>query len=75
MGGSYLNGQKVHTIHQFFPRVNPGFKIIEVPAKIIYLPISVQSIDFLELRIIDQDNNLIDFQGEEITVRIHVKTI
>lgn len=74
VGGSYLNDQKVHTIHQFFPRVNPGFKIIEVPLKIIYLPITVKSIDYLELRLVDQDGNLINFQ-EEITIRVHIKTL
>lgn len=75
IGGSYLNDQKVHTIHQFFPRVNPGFKIIEIPAKVIYLPITVKCIDFLELRIVDQDGDLINFQGEDITIRIHIKTV
>ena len=25
--GAYINGQKVHTIHEFFPAVPPGFKI------------------------------------------------
>ena len=30
--GAYLNGEQVHTIHEFFPAVPPGFKIIEIPA-------------------------------------------
>lgn len=75
VGGSYLNDQKVHTIHQFFPKVNPGFKIIEVPAKIIYLPITVKTIEYLELHIVDQNGNLINFQGEEITVKVHIKVL
>ena len=75
IAGSYLNNQKVHTIHQFFPKVNPGFMIIEKPSQIIYLPITVKSIDFIELRIVDQDGNLINFGGEEIIIRIHVKAL
>lgn len=75
IGGSYLNDQKVHTIHQFFPKVNPGFKIIEVPAQIIYLPITVKSIDLIELRIVDQEGNLINFQEADIIIRIHIKTL
>jgi len=72
--GVYLNNQKVHTIHQFFPSAVPGFKIIEVPTQVIYLPISVKSIDYLQLRIVDQDGQLVNFRGKEITIRLHIKT-
>ena len=45
--GAYINGQRVHTIHEFFPVVPPGYKIVEVPSHVIYLPITVQAIDHL----------------------------
>ena len=48
--GAYINGSKVHTIHEFFPAVPPGYKIIEVPSQVIYLPVTVKSIDYLEIR-------------------------
>jgi len=73
--GAYINGQKVHTIHEFFPAVPPGYKIIEIPTQVIYLPISVKSIDHLELRIVDQDGALVNFRGEIITVRLHIKSL
>lgn len=72
--GAYINGQKVHTIHEFFPSVPPGYKIIEVPSQVIYLPVAVKSIDQLQLRIVDQDGHLVNFQGETITIRLHVKS-
>lgn len=72
--GAYINGQKVHTIHEFFPAVPPGYKIIEVPSHVIYLPITVQSIPHLQLRIVDQDGKLVNFRGETITIRLHVKS-
>lgn len=72
---SYLNGRLDHTIHEFFPNVPPGFKIIEQPKNIIYNTVTSQSIDNLTLRLLDQNNNLIDFRGENITVRIHLKRI
>lgn len=72
--GAYINGRKVHTIHEFFPAVPPGYKIIEVPSHVIYLPITCHTIDNIQLRIVDQDGNLINFRGEVITIRLHIKS-
>lgn len=71
--GAYINERKVHTIHEFFPAVPPGYKIIEVPSQVIYLPIAVKVIDHLQLRIVDQDGELVNFRGEIITIRLHIK--
>ena len=43
--GAYINRQRVHTIHEFFPAVPPGYKIVKVPSHVIYLPITVQAIE------------------------------
>ena len=72
--GAYINGQRVHTIHEFFPAVPPGYKIIEVPSNVIYLPITVKSIDHIQLRIVDQNGKLINFRGEIISIRLHIKS-
>lgn len=72
--GAFLNDQQVHTIYSFFPSVPPGFKIIEKPSTVIYLPVTVSAISQLELRIVDQDNNSVNFRDEIITVRLHVKS-
>jgi len=71
--GAYVNGHRGHAIHEFFPAVPPGYKIIEVPSHVIYLPVANKSIDHLQLRIVDQDGNLVNFRGEVITVRLHIK--
>ena len=73
--GAYINGQKVHTIHEFYPIVPPGYKIVEVPSHINYLPVAVQTINHIQLRIVDQDGHLVNFRGEVITVRLHVKSL
>jgi len=73
-GGSYINGEKAHCIHEFFPVVPPGYKIVEVPSYPIYLPITVPSIHHLQLRLLDQDGRLVNFRGETITARVHIKT-
>lgn len=74
-GGAYINKEKVHTIHQFFPAVPPGYKIIEIPSQVIYLPITVKTIDYLQIRIVDQDGHSIDFRSEVITIRLHIKSV
>lgn len=71
--GAYSNGKSVHIIHEFFPNVEPGYKISETPSNVIYLPIIVRVIDRLTLRIVDQNNDIVDFGEEEITVRLHLR--
>lgn len=73
--GSYLNGSLLHIIHQFFPNVSPGFKIIEVPQNIIYFPITVTVIDKITIKIIDQNGDLVNFRNETVTLRLHVKKL
>ena len=73
--GAYINKQKVHTIHELFPAVAPGFKIIEIPKESIYLPVSVEAIDHLQIRIVDQDGNPVNFRGETINIRLHIKSV
>ena len=70
---AYLNNSLKHTIFEFFPKVGPGKKIIEEPTNPIYLPVIVQTLDYLECRITDQNDKLIDFHGDEIVLRLHLK--
>lgn len=71
--GAYLNDTPTHTIHEFYPSVEPGYKIVEVPRNIIYFPVFIRQISQLNVRIVDQENNLINFRGETITLRIHIQ--
>lgn len=73
--GSYINNRPAHTIHEFSLKVPPGYKIIEVPNNVIYFPVTVKSISAVNIVCADQENRQINFQGETITVRIHIKKL
>lgn len=75
INGAYINNIAAHTIHQFSPKVDPGYKIVEVPNTIIYFPIIVRSISSINLALVDQNGNSINFRGETITIRLHIKKI
>lgn len=75
ISGSYFNSKSTHTLHEFFPLVEPGYKIVESPRNVIYFPITKTTIDSVTLTIIDQENHPINFRNEYITTRIHIKRI
>jgi hypothetical protein len=71
--GSFLNGKEGHVIHEFYPAEPPGYKIIEIPKNVIYLPVIAQTINSLTVSLRDQDGNLVNFRGERISIRLHLR--
>ena len=49
ISGSYVNGTTKNTIYSFFPKVSPGYKIIESPVNLVYLAITLDTIDRLSV--------------------------
>lgn len=68
-----MNDSPAHILHEFALDVPPGYKLAERPRNLIYLPVNVREISRLEIRILDQEGRLINFRGEEITLRIHLR--
>jgi hypothetical protein len=73
VSSSYRNQRAVHILHNFFPLVAPGYKIVENPKNVIYLPINTRQIHNITIKIVDQDGDLINFRGEVITITLHLK--
>ena len=75
ISGSYVNGQRNPTIYSFFPAVSPGYKIIETPANLVYLPITLGVIYSMQTTITDQNGNLLNLRGENVSIRFHIREI
>ena len=73
ISGSYVNGTTKNTIYSFFPKVSPGYKIIESPVNLVYLPLTLDTIDSLTVSIKDQDNHLLNLRKEKLTIRFHIR--
>lgn len=73
IGSSYSNGSTEPIIYSFFPNVGPGYKIIEVPHNLVYLPIIVNEISSMETKLVDQNNKLVNLRGEEMSLRFHIR--
>ena len=73
ISSSYVNGTTKSTIYSFFPKVSPGYKIIESPVNLVYLPITLDTIDSLNVTITDQNYHLLNLRNEKITIRFHIR--
>ena len=73
ISGSYVNGAMKSTIYSFFPKVSPGYKIIESPVNLVYLPVTLDTIDNLNVTVTDQDNHLLNLRNEKLTIRFHIR--
>lgn len=73
--GSYKDGSNGHVLHTFYPSVPPGFKIVEKPHNLIYLPLNTTHISDIVLNVLDQEGNVVDFREEIITLRLHIRQV
>lgn len=71
--GSFVNGVMKPVIYSFSPNVPPSFKIIEAPKNIIYAKINQKHISYINVKITDQDSNLLNLRGKNISMRLHIK--
>ena len=70
ISGSYVNGSIQPTIYSFFPDVSPGYKIIENPHNLLYLPITG-----ITICLTDQNGNELNLRGENLSMRFHLREI
>jgi len=62
-------------IYSFFPNVAPGYKIVRNVENPIYLPVNKTQINNITVWLTDQSYNPLNFRGETITIRFHLRKI
>ena len=72
---SYVNGSTQPTIYSFFPDVSPGYKIIENPHNLLYVPITSDTIHSITIWLTDQNGNDLNLRGENLSMRFHLRKI
>jgi hypothetical protein len=75
INNSYNNGVLAPIIYSFFPNVAPGFKIVRNVENPVYLPVNKTQINNITVWLTDQNNNPLNFRGETITIRFHLRRI
>ena len=74
--GMYLNDKTSSILYSIPAYTVPvGFKIYEKESAPVYLPIIQNTISQYRIRIVDEDNKLINFNGEEISMLLHIKQV
>lgn len=68
--GAYTNSTPAHTLFEFGLNVDPGYAIVIEPKTLIYLPVNrnLQQIKNITLKILDQNSELVNLRGEEVSV-------
>lgn len=71
--GSFINGQPSNCIYKCFINTPPGFRIVETPINVIYLPVNTDEIDIIHVKLLDEQGELINFREETISLELHLK--
>ena len=72
MSGSYVIGTTRNTT-PFFPKVSSVYMIIGSPVNLVYLPITLDVIESLEVSITDQNDQLLNLRNEKLTIRFYIR--
>lgn len=71
----YSNEFSGATLASFVPDNSPGSAIVVAPNPVVYLPVNTKTIYKINIKITDQLNRRINFNGENVTVMLHLRKI
>jgi len=70
-----VNGRTQNIIYSFFPNVSLGYKIVENPRNLVYLPVILDQINKMDTVVTDQNGKQLNLRGENLTIRYHLREI
>lgn len=76
ISGSYIKGERKHTIHQFATGAShvKDQILVEIPKNLNYFPIKTKNLGSIQISIVNQEGNLVDnIHSADIICRIHIK--
>lgn len=74
--GSYFNSKSNQNIYSFPCTVPSGFQININPHDVVYIPVTGGTdVHDIEVKIRDQEGNLINLMGESLTITLHLKPL
>ena len=71
----YVNGFTQSTIYSPFSDVFPGYKFIENPHNLLYLPITSDTIHSITIWLTDQNGNELNSRVENLSMRFQLREI
>ena len=75
ISGRYVNGYTQPTIYPFYPNVSPGYKIIDNPQNLLYLPITSDTIHSITIWLTYQNGTVLYLRGENLSTPFHLREI
>jgi len=76
ISGSFFSGNQQPVVYSFFPDGSPGYKIIDSPNNLVYLPISqTGNISRMRVWLTGQYGMQLNLRGEVISTRLHIRSI
>ena len=74
--GCYNNGVSSNLLYSFPSNTVPsGYKLTERMNPPIYIPINRKQISNIHIRIVDQNDKIINFNGETISMYLHLRQV
>ena len=74
--GSYINGCSSNIVYSFPSFTVPsGYKLFERQIFPIYYPINRKHLNKIRIKILDDQDKIIDFNGEKIIICLHLKQV
>lgn len=75
ISGSYINGARKQTIHQFFvsASLNNGQILRETPQNLNYFPVKTKFLQSICISIYTSDGKLLDISGSDLICRLNIK--